>query len=82
MIEKGETVLEIERYKIPDYEIECAIYGEDGEIPRASKYHCEECGGLFLSLSEIGFCVDPFCDQKENLKEYQAHVAFVKGESK
>lgn len=71
VIEIGATVGVTQRYKVPETEIECRIYGEDGEIPRASKYMCEECTDLLLSLREVGFCVYAGENQKELLKEYQ-----------
>ena len=41
LIEIGATVGVTHRYKVPEFEIEIDIYGEDGEVPRASKYMCE-----------------------------------------
>lgn len=71
VIEIGAIVGVTRRYKVPETEIECRIYGEDGEIPRASKYMCEECTDLLLSLREVGFCVYAGENQKKLLKEYQ-----------
>jgi len=70
MIEKGSIVGEIHRYQVPDDEIQERIYGEDGEIPRASKYMCEECCDIFFSLSDLGFCEQPGEDQHQLLNEY------------
>jgi len=71
MIEIGDCVLKIHRWKVPEYEIEFNIYGEGGEVPRAPKYHCEECGGIYLSLEAVeGLCVSALCDQRSNLKDY------------
>jgi len=60
----------VERWKIPEYEVEVAIYGEDGLVPRSNKFLCEECADLYFSLSELGFCVMPYENQKELVKEY------------
>jgi hypothetical protein len=61
----------VPRYRIPLHDIEVKIYGEDGEIPIPPKYLCEPCSDIFFSLEELGFCVRPFDNQKELLKEYQ-----------
>ncbi len=75
LIRLGADCLEFYRYKVPEFDIEVSIYGEDGEIPRASHYLCEECGGLWLSLHELGLCVDYNCDQRENVAEFNAMKA-------
>ena len=76
LINLGDLVLEFERFKIPDYEIEMRIYGEDGEIPRSSKYLCESCGDIYFSLTELGFCVNAEDHQPTLLKEYQEYYAY------
>ena len=68
----GSVVVEVLRFKIPDNDIEKKIYGEDGEIPRASRYLCERCGDLAYSLEDLGFCQSPWEDQRELVKEYAA----------
>lgn len=69
-IAPGAVVSEWRRLKIPDSEIECRIYGEDGEIPMASHFHCETCAGLSFSLSELGYCAPPYEDQRALVREY------------
>lgn len=69
-IRLGEICCEVQRYKIPDTDIECRIYGEDGEIPRAAKHMCERCSDIAHSLLELGFCPKPWEDQRELLSEY------------
>ena len=71
LINLKSTVLKFTRFKIPDSDIEVRIYNEDGEIPRASKYLCEECGDIYYSLTELGFCVNAEHSQQKLLKEYQ-----------
>lgn len=66
----GNLCAEVPRFKIPEYEVECNIYGEDGEIPRASKYLCETCADLAFSLIELGYCFDPYEDQRALVREY------------
>lgn len=75
-IEVGSICAEAPRFKVPEHEIELNIYGEDGEIPLASKYLCERCADLFFSLKELGFCEQPWEDQRELVKEYaEMHAA-------
>lgn len=70
LISIGALCSRIGRFRIPDTDVECSIYGEDGEIPLANKYLCERCSDIYYSLSELGFCVSPMEDQRELLKEY------------
>jgi len=72
LINIGSFILRFERYKIPEYEIEISMYGDDGEIPRAPAYLCERCGEIYLNLRELGFkCVHVDDDMRELLKQYQ-----------
>jgi len=54
----GKDALEFERFKIPDSDVEVRIYGEDGEIPRASWWMCFECGWRYQELEKAGYAVD------------------------
>lgn len=63
-IKPGETALEFERWRPPSDRcnwIEETIHGD--EVPLASFYMCETCGGLFMSVQELGMC----CDITENV---------------
>jgi len=60
----------VPRVKVPDTDIECRIYGEDGEIPLASAYMCERCADLYFSLEELGYCVQPWEDQRDLVRDY------------
>ena len=71
LINTGSIVLEFHRFKIPDSDIEIRIYGEEGGIPRASRYICERCGDIYASLSELGFCVYAWEHQGNLLEDYQ-----------
>ena len=57
-ITPGETVGAIVRWKVPDSDIEYAIYGDtdDDGPPRATWYQCETCADLCFSLLDLGFC--------------------------
>ena len=69
-IDVGATCAEIPRFKVPESDVEVRIYGEDGEVPMASAYMCEICAGLAFSLDELGYCGQPWEDQRELVKEY------------
>lgn len=65
-IKPGETALEFKRWRPPsgcNWIIEEAIHGD--QVPLASWYMCEACGGLFLSVQELGMC----CDITENVAQ-------------
>lgn len=70
----GSLCAEVPRVKVPDVgSVAEKIYGEfDGEngIPLASKFLCEPCADIFFSLAELGYCEQPFEDQRELLEEY------------
>lgn len=70
LIDVGATVAKFRRRKVPETDVEVRIYGEDGEIPLADWYLCEECADLWFSLYELGFeCVGPN-DVRNDAKEY------------
>lgn len=54
----GKDALEFRRFKLPYHDVEIAIYGEDGEIPRASWFMCFECGWRYQALEKAGYAID------------------------
>ena len=71
LIGRGETVARFERVKAPFSDVECRIWGEDGEIPLAPHFHCEECADIYFSLQDLGFdCVGPDEGMRELAREY------------
>lgn len=70
ILNPGDVVGEFREIKVPESDVEVAIYGEDGGVPRASEYLCEDCAGLFFSLTDLGFCLDQ-AEVREALWEYQ-----------
>jgi len=70
-LKPGNTVAEVPRYRVPDTDIECRIYGEDGEIPLASHFLCERCADIFFSLEELNYCVSAYENQMLLLEEYK-----------
>lgn len=69
LIDVGALVAEFPRYKVPEWDIEERIYGEDGEIPRASFHMCESCADIYFSIKELDYCFDDW-DMRAVLKEY------------
>lgn len=68
-IEIGELCAEVPRVKVPETDIEVRIYGEE-EKPLASAWMCERCADLCFSFIELGYCAEPWEDQRELLADY------------
>lgn len=67
----GATVLRMTCFYYASYpSIKEKIYGEGAEVPLPDKYLCERCGDLYLSLSELGFCINLGDDMRDLVKEY------------
>lgn len=69
-ISVGDTCCEIHKFKCPETEIERRIYGENGEVPRASSYMCARCAGICFSLNDIGFGPYPLENQAMLAEKY------------
>ncbi|RKZ91777.1 MAG: hypothetical protein DRQ43_09760 [Gammaproteobacteria bacterium] len=70
-IEVGAETMEFYRFRHSRGEIEERIYGDDGEVPLASSFMCEECAGLYLALEELGYnCLDITYPMKSYIAEY------------
>lgn len=68
------VVVKIWRRTESDYEI--SRFGEHEFIYFADKFLCERCGGIYYSLVDLGFCVDPYEQSMlDLLKEYHELVA-------
>lgn len=70
LISPDDVVSRFSRVKCPYTEAECKIYGEDGEIPLAPHWLCEECADLYWSISDLGFCASPCEDLKQLAKDW------------
>lgn len=66
-IKPGDDCVKFERNRPPNSDIEYRIYGN--EVPLASWYMCEECGGVFLSVDELGMCFNLDGDIREQVRE-------------
>ncbi len=75
LIDIGSDVLRFRRFRYARDEIELDIHGDDGEIDLAPWFICESCGEIYLSLDDLGFCLDPSDDMRVNLKDYQSDYA-------
>ena len=62
--------LEFVRYKVPEYDIEISIYGEDGEVPRASHFMCFECGWRYLGLARHEYAINIYDDMRRLMIEH------------
>ena len=71
----GAECLELQRWRSvnEDHDVEYRIYGD--EFPLASWYLCERCAGIYLSLEELGFCVDLSESMESQLAEYHRDYA-------
>ena len=76
LIEVGEPCNEWRRYKVPEYDIEIAIWGDCGDQgpPRASYFHCVDCGLLADFLHGQKYVFSPADDMRELAKEHAALV--------
>ena len=82
LINIGALVLEFERARYAQNDIEYRIHSDD-EIGMASWYHCESCGEIWLNLTAAGFCFDleQDGDMHARLKEYHKLTGFKGGEN-
>ncbi len=68
LINIGGDVLRIRSWRLPKTDIEERIHGE--EVPLADKFMCEECAGIFMSLTDLGYCISLGGDIHDDLAEY------------
>lgn len=66
----GDDVVRLDRHRGPRHDIEESIYGD--EVPMAPWWLCETCGGLHMSLSDLGFCCDISENIADQIREYRA----------
>lgn len=74
LIGVASDAVRIYRYRLPRDEVECRIYGYDGEVMLAPWWWCETCGGLALSLLEHGYALEIEDDMRELVKEHATLV--------
>jgi len=69
-IAHGDECAEVPRGKVPENAMEVRIYSEEGLVPLASKWMCETCAGLAFALDDLGYCSQPWLDQRALVQEY------------
>ena len=71
-IEPGAKVVKFRRWKVPEYDIEISLYGDDGwdGPPRAPMFHCEPCGNLYLFLQGFKYSFPVDDDMRKLAKEH------------
>ena len=69
LIDVGSTVVKFNRWRDPNYDVEENIYGD--EVPLAPWYYCEECGGLWLTLAELGYCLTIGDNIQDDIRDYR-----------
>jgi hypothetical protein len=71
LINYGTECIEFYKYRSPRNSIEERIY--DTHVPIASNFMCEECSGLYLALSELGYeCLSINRSMKNYVAEYNS----------
>lgn len=70
-IQPGDLSVAFPRFHLPRNHVEERIYGtDDAQVPMANWYMCEECGGLFYSLAELGYSIWLGEDMYDVVREY------------
>ena len=73
LIKPGIECWHLDRFREPRTDFEERIYSD--EVPLASRYLCERCAGIYLSLEELGFCLNPEESMDAQLAEYHRDYA-------
>jgi len=76
LIDIGSECVEFRRLRPPQDEVEYRIWGEDGEIPLASRWMCEHCGEMYFNLGAIGYCVNMDSNMNTLMAEYHELTGF------
>jgi len=76
LINFNEYCLEFERLRSPRSYIEESIYCDT--VPLSSYYMCFDCGGIFLNLENLGYCINIEEPMRTLLEEYQDMTGFTK----
>ena len=60
-VSNGDSIISVERFKIPESDIEIRVRGEDGEIDMSPMLLCVDCSWNLVALRDEGYaCVFPF----------------------
>lgn len=69
-IDVGDLTLRLDCFRYAEHAVEINIYGDGGEVPMASRYLCERCADLHLSLTELGYCINCNDDRVDLVRQY------------
>lgn len=75
LIDIGAPCLRFDRERLPCTEIEEKIEGD--LIEMAPLWMCEQCGEIYLNLSDIGYCLDITKRMSEYLKDYWEITEYI-----
>ncbi len=75
-IKPGDDATEFRRQRGPVTDIEERIHGD--EVPLASWWMCETCGGLAMAIEETGMCFTLGESMKQQIADYRAEESAVK----
>ena len=78
-VSNGDSIISVERFKIPESDIEIRVRGEDGEIDMSPMLLCVDCSWNLVALRDEGYaCVFPF-EVTDCLKEAERlHIDNIK----
>jgi len=68
VIQLADTAMPFYHYRRPNSDIEESIYGD--EVETAPTYMCESCGGLYMALEELGYCMSIYDSMKQCVIEH------------
>jgi len=74
MISFNDVCVKFNRYRNAHNDTEERIH--KGEVPLAPYYMCEKCGGIYLNLSVLKFCLNIEKPMEEALREYWKLTGF------
>lgn len=74
----GEVCVKFSRDREPKNDIEERIYGRGPSISLPAWYHCEQCGEIWLNLTDAGYCLQIDESMADNLVEYHEISGFKK----
>lgn len=71
-VKPGDSSLKFHRWKVPESDIECRIYGEDyddGPL-RAPAFMCFDCGAFYQALERHGYALNIYDNMRLLMSEH------------
>ena len=75
-IRPGDMCLRFDCWRYPETDEEIDQYDEDGKVPLPDEYLCEDCGEIYMNLTDLGYCIGLGADMCEALQDYQDMTGF------